>query len=171
MEFFHILNRVVDKRVVFNDPQDYTRFVRNLFILNTNISHPHNEWSLALREQTIPKQKLVDIHAYCLMPNHYHMLISESIENGIPKFMKKINMGYSKYFNERNQRVGALWQGKYKSIHISEDPHFMYIPYYIHLNALDLSIPKWRDGKVTHISKAFLLLENTNGQATTIMRS
>ena len=88
------------------------------------------------------------------MPNHYHLLLSPIVEDGIPKFMKKINMGYAKYFNEKNKRTGALFQGKYKSIHVSDDSHFLYIPYYIHLNPLDLILPEWRTGGIKNTRKA-----------------
>jgi len=79
-----------------------------------------------------------------LMPNHYHLLLSPVAENGISLFMKKLNMGYAKYFNEKNNRVGALFQGKYKSIQVTEERHFLYLPYYIHFNPLDLAVPEWR---------------------------
>jgi len=160
MDFYHLLNRGVDKRTVFTDNQDYTRFVRNLFVLNTDVAYAHNDWSLRIREETLPGNKLVHIHAYCLLPNHYHLLVSPLEENGIAQFMKKVNMGYSKYFNERYSRSGALWQGKYKSVQISTDAHFMYIPYYIHLNALDLSMHSWRKGNVSNIKKAYTVLNN-----------
>lgn len=68
--------------------------------------------------------------------------------------MKKLNMGYAKYFNERHGRSGALWQGKYKKKLIESDAYFMYIPYYIHLNALDFSMPEWREGKIRNVQKA-----------------
>ena len=88
------------------------------------------------------------------MPNHYHLLLSPAIENGVSLFMKKLNMGYAKYFNEKYERSGALWQGKYKKKLIERDAHFLYIPYYIHLNALDLSMPQWREGKIQNITQA-----------------
>jgi putative transposase len=94
------------------------------------------------------------------MPNHYHMLVSEKIEDGIPLFMKKLNMGYARHFNEKYKRSGALWQGKYKKLLIERDGHFMYIPYYIHLNPLDLVMPSWRNGKVRKFSNALRYLES-----------
>jgi len=161
MELYHILNRGVDKRVVFTDTQDYVRFYRNLLTLNDIENVPHNQWSIdaRLNKKRGSVKKLVEIHSYCLMPNHYHMLISPIADDGIALFMKKINMGYSKYFNERNERTGALWQGKYKSIPILRDSHFNYIPYYIHLNPLDLKFPGWRKGKIDNPSSAFKFLE------------
>ncbi len=111
------------------------------------------------QNEQLPRKLLVHIHAFCLMPNHYHLLLSPAIENGIALFMKKLGMGYAKYFNERYGRSGALWQGKYKRIRIARDAHFLYIPYYIHLNPLDLSHAEWRHGKVKNVWKALEYLK------------
>ena len=159
MDFYHVLNRGVDKRVTFSDPPDYLRFIQNLHIYNNVENAPHNVWSTSARMKEQATEKLVTIHAYCLMPNHYHLLLSPLVDDGISLFMKKVNMGYTKYFNERNERTGALWQGKYKNILIEQDSHFVYIPYYIHLNPLDISMPQWRKGKVLDSTKAFKHLE------------
>lgn len=154
MEFYHVLNRGVDKRVVFNNKQDYVRFERNLQLLNTSDDAPTNDWTIRKRMLAKAQNKLVTIHAYCLMPNHYHLLLSPLTDNGISLFMKKINMGYARYFNEQNDRSGSLWQGKYKSILIDNQAHLNYIPFYIHLNALDLTLPQWREGKASSFKKA-----------------
>ena len=166
MELYHVLNRGVDKRKIFLCNQDYFRFIHNLFEFNDqNPSSANNYYfsqSLDIRCPKIgrklnerkPRKLLVNIHAFCIMPNHYHILLSPNVEDGMPKFMKKINMGYAKYFNEKNKRTGALFQGKYKSVHISNDSHFLYIPYYIHLNPLDLISPEWRTGNIKNHNKA-----------------
>jgi putative transposase len=158
MDFFHIYNRGVDKRKTFLQVSDYVRFTQNLRIYNNVESFPHNDWTIKARLAAPTEQRLVTIHAYCLMPNHYHLLLSPEVDNGIALFMKKVNMGYSKYFNERYERSGALWQGRYKSVTMLQDAQFLYIPYYIHLNALDRVLPKWRKGTVSDIEKAHTLL-------------
>ena len=150
MDFFHLLNRGVDKRPIVLDDKDRVRFIHDLFAFND--LHPSPDFVRPERRNESPvrpRATLVRIHAFCLMRNHYHLLVSEARENGIPLFMKKLNMGYAKYFNEKYQRVGALWQGKHKKILIERDAHFMYIPYYIHLNPLDYVMPQWREGKVS----------------------
>ena len=98
------------------------------------------------------------MHAYCLMKNHYHLLVSEVVENGISLFMQKLNMGYAKYFNERYGRSGALWQGKYRKVSIVHDAHFLYVPFYIHLNPLDYVLSEWREGRVQDAQKALKYL-------------
>jgi putative transposase len=146
MEIYHVLNRGVDKRDIVLDDQDRARFLHDLFVFNDQ--QPTLNFKLPSRQDNKARKLLVYIHAFCLMPNHYHLLLSPAIENGISLFMKKLGMGYTKYFNERHARSGALWQGKYKRIHIARDAHFLYIPYYIHLNPLDLAYPEWRKGEV-----------------------
>jgi putative transposase len=152
MDFYHTLNRGVDKRDIFMDDYDRLRFVHDLFEFNntenaTTVYYLAQSWDVG-RPNT-NHQKLVDIHFFCLMSNHYHLLLSPLVENGIPLFMKKLNGGYAKYFNEKYKRSGALFQGKYRSVIISEDPHFNFIPFYIHFNPLDTYLPEWRDGKLT----------------------
>ncbi len=162
MILYHLLNRGVDKRQIFMDQRDYFRFIHNLFEFNDVAPAEHNFHRAAqLRDigrLSIGRQHkrtlLVQIHCFCLMPNHYHFLVSPLVENGIPLFMKKINMGYAKYFNERYKRSGALFQGKYKSIPIKGDPHFSWIPYYIHFNPLDVTMPEWRERGIKNPKKA-----------------
>lgn len=159
MDFFHVMNRGVDKRDVVMDDFDRARFIHDLYVLND--SEPVINFLHHGRSGTVPVQKkssLVHIHAFALMNNHYHLLLTEVVENGIPLFMKKLNMGYSKYFNEKYERSGALWQGKYKKVPIQHDAHFLYIPFYIHLNPLDYTMPEWRSGSVRDVKKAMTLL-------------
>lgn len=93
------------------------------------------------------------------MPNHYHLLLSPAVENGIPLFMKKLNAGYTKYFNAKNKRTGTLWQGGYKRVAVVTDAHFNFIPYYIHFNPLDLIAPEWRKQCPANPEKALAFLE------------
>ncbi|OGG76554.1 hypothetical protein A2950_01260 [Candidatus Kaiserbacteria bacterium RIFCSPLOWO2_01_FULL_55_19] len=154
MEFYHVLNRGVDKRDVVLDDKDRVRFLHDLFVFNDQ--QPVLHFKIPERQSgTHVRKLLVNIHAFCLMSNHYHLLLSPVVENGIALFMKKLGMGYTKYFNERYARSGALWQGKYKRVHIERDAHFLYVPYYVHLNALDITHPEWRIGRVKDVRQAF----------------
>jgi putative transposase len=101
---------------------------------------------------------LVDIHAWCLMDNHYHLLLSERMEGGISLFLKKLNGGYAKYFNEKYApRKGALWQGRTKKVPVEEEQHDAHIFDYIHFNPLDFleEARMWREC-VVHDSHAAL---------------
>jgi len=154
MDFYHVFNRGVEKRKTFLSSGDYLRFIHDLYVFNDERSAPNYITKERQRESLHSRKLLVYIHAFCLMPNHYHLLISPAIENGIPLFIKKLAMGYAKYFNEKYSRSGSLWQGKYKKKLIEKDAHYLYIPYYIHLNPLDLSMPGWRNGKIINTQRA-----------------
>jgi len=171
MEIYHVLSRGVDKRKIFLNDQNYFRFIHNLFEFNnsewvsTSGQRKFNQCadiaSRHIGQESRKKRKLlVDIHAFCLMPNHYHLLLSSRVKDGIPRFMKKLNMGYAKYFNIKNDRKGALFESRYKSILIESESHFMYLPHYIHLNPLDLNMPEWREHKLRNVTGAINFLEN-----------
>jgi len=157
MEIYHVLNRGVEKRNVVLDEGDRVRFVSSLYTFNDR--KPAENAITQKRSRfftTKPRDTLVQIYAWCLMKNHYHLLLSPVNDDtkNLSLFMKKLNMGYAKFFNDKYDRSGYLWQGKYKRIQIKRDSHFQYLPYYIHLNPLDYSHPTWRDGKVTDTQAA-----------------
>jgi len=169
---YHVLNRGVDKRKIFLDTKDHFRFIHDLFEFNdtepvNNLTYYfQNTKSKDIARPYIKKRKqgkkrklLVDMLAFCLMPNHYHLLMQPHTEDGISKFMKKLNMGYAKYFNSKYQRSGALFEGRYKAIRIEQEPHFIHLPYYIHLNPLDLKFPEWRNKEIKSYNKAITFLE------------
>lgn len=165
---YHVLNRGVDKRKIFLDDQDYFRFVHDLFefnnqdSINNNYYYFQNSNVIARRyiNEKEPRKLLVEIMAFCLMPNHYHLLLKPKVENGMTKFMKRLNMGYARYFNEKYERSGTLFQGRYKSVVIENEAHFLHIPYYIHLNPLDLIVPEWRERKLKNFNKAVNFLKS-----------
>lgn len=144
MELWHVLNRGVDGRNIFIDDSDYVRFVHNLYEFNDtapadpNIGYRFKSMDIVSPYmKTRERERLVDIHGWCLMKNHYHLLISERIEGGLSLFLRKLNIGYAKSFNEKYKRTGTLFQGRTKKILIERDAHFLYILHYIHLNPLD----------------------------------
>jgi putative transposase len=157
--FYHIYNRGTEKRDIFLEDGDYVRFIQYLFHLNdpkTTVSNLSRE--LKMKEAEPPSfdrkensERLVNIHAFCLMPNHYHLLISQNIEGGIIKFMHKLGTGYSMFFNAKYEHSGVLFQGKYKAVHINSDSHMLYIPHYIHLNPLKLMGKENEGGRTSFI--------------------
>lgn len=167
-EIYHIVNRGVDKRTIFIDQHDHLRFIHDLYEFNDHnpVTHTtysfNNHFSADIGRPNIKKKRelLVEILAFCLMPNHYHLLLRPLQDTGITFFMKKLNMGYAKYFNEKYERSGALFEGKYKSVPVTREAHFIYLPYYIHCNPLDMITPEWRDKKMFDSKKAITFLEN-----------
>ncbi|MFA6257089.1 MAG: transposase [Candidatus Paceibacterota bacterium] len=147
-EFYHVYNRGVEKRVIFKGNRDYDRFLVLLYIANSNEALHINDYGpLRSIKDIFQKDRgkpLVAIGAYCLMPNHFHLLLTPLVENGISKFMLKLQTGYSMYFNKKNDRVGALFQGVFKSQHIDNDRFLRYIYAYLHLNQAKLKNSEWK---------------------------
>lgn len=155
MPIFHVLSRGVDKRKIFLDDKDHFRFIHNLFELNDKNAVNHSLRRLHGKHREENKRELlVDIYAFCLMPNHYHLLISPRTEKAMPKFMKKLNMAYAKYFNIKYERRGTLFESRYKSVSVTNEAHFSHLPYYIHLNPLDLIAPEWRQKRLENLERA-----------------
>lgn len=93
------------------------------------------------------------------MPNHYHLMVRQCVEGGITEFMRKVGTGYTNYFNLRYNRVGPLFQGKFKSVLVEREEHFLHLPHYIHLNPLELIMPSWKEKGIGSTRKALDFLE------------
>lgn len=161
MQLWHVLNRGVDKRTIFTDDEDRIRFVHDLYQFNDtrpawntdrNVDHSriHGLRNRVFQAANMERTCLVDVHAWCLMRNHYHLLLSERIEGGLSLFIRKLSVGYANYFNERHTRSGTLFQGRTKRVPITEQAHFAHIVHYIHLNPLDTksAYANWRTGLI-----------------------
>jgi len=107
-----------------------------------------------------PDKSLVDVLSYCLMPNHFHLLLRQKTENGISQFMKKISTAYSMYFNTKYDHSGVLFQGRFKSQHVNRDSYLQCLFAYIHLNPLKLFEPLWKEKGVIDVGGARLFLQN-----------
>ncbi len=169
MEIYHVLNRGVDKRDIFMDKQDNLRFIHDLYEFNDqerveSTYYKFRDYGINGKIGAGKKHKqrkpLVDILAFCLMSNHYHLMLSSKTEKGISLFMQKLNAGYVKYFNQKHERSGTLFQGRYKKILVTSNTHFLHLPFYIHFNPLDLSYPEWRENKISDPKKATELLKS-----------
>jgi len=160
-EFYHLYSRGNDKRKIFLTDSDYQRFICLLYAANSStpihLSDLH-QWSSEVWEQK-RAETLVDIGAYCLMPNHFHLLVREKKEGGITAFMQKLLTSYSLYFNLKHKRTGKLFEGPFQATHVDDDPYLQYLYAYIHLNPVKISNPDgWPDKIVQNITtaKAFL---------------
>lgn len=142
-EFYHLYNRGTDKRTIFLEENDYKHFLFLMYICNTTKSiELRNIDKNFDREETI-----VDIGAYVLMPNHFHILTYEKTDGGISKYMLKLMTSYSMYFNKKYERTGKLYEGTFRSIHANSDNYLKYLYSYIHLNPAKLIDKNWKDGK------------------------
>lgn len=134
-EFYHIFNRGVEKRLVFINQADHERFLK---ILNYyQFEGPKPRFSQFNRFQNLKfdqNQKIVEIICYCLMPNHFHLLLRQVKEGGISEFMRKIGDSFTRYFNTKYERIGSLFQGAFKAVLIKSDEQLIHVSRYIHLN-------------------------------------
>lgn len=143
---YHIYNRGVEKRDIFLDEQDYAVFLHLLKYYLSPIDpdevHPLLEFQnfSVVRPRPLANiEKEIELIAFCLMPNHFHLLVKQLTIDGITKLLRRIATTYSMYFNKRYERVGYLFQGKYKAILVETDSYLLHLSRYIHLNPLELT--------------------------------
>ncbi|MBI1957518.1 MAG: transposase [Candidatus Niyogibacteria bacterium] len=164
-EFYHIFNRGNDKRMIFDHPRDYARFLALLYLCNgTTPINIRDQFPRGLPSGNLGKfddlkqvdrgKELVAVGAYCLMPNHFHLLLQETAENSITKFLGKVLTAYSMYYNKRYGRTGKLFEGPFRAVHASDDDYLKYLFSYIHLNPLKFLYPEWREKGVEDTERA-----------------
>lgn len=151
-EFYHIYNRGNGKQTIFHDKKDMDHFLQLLCISNKTKHFELREVTDSVygHEKDTP---LVAIGAYCLISNHFHLLVTPLIENGISLFMQKLSTAYVMYYNKKHKRTGGLFEGKFKSRHIDNDNYLKYIFSYIHLNAVKFIDPTWKTHGLKNVSK------------------
>lgn len=142
-EIYHILNRGVASQPIFVDKWDYKRLVETILYYQ-NIHQPQKystfiiqakkKRELVLKDLKQKGEFLVEIIAYCFMPNHFHFILKQTQNGGISKFLSNVSNSYTRYFNTKQKRSGPLFQGKFKSIRIETDEQLLHLSRYIHLN-------------------------------------
>lgn len=168
-EFYHVYNRGTDKRTIFLDDQDFMRFLQSMQEFNVhgpvgslyqNSFHKKNSLrSLAPECETEEKEneKLVEIIAYCLNPNHFHFVLKQVAEKGIAKFMQKLGTGYTNYFNHKYERTGNLFQGVFKAVHVGSNEYLLHVSAYVNLNyrvhQLRSETPKYRTSEAEFLGE------------------
>lgn len=154
-EFYHVYSRGVDRRVTFSDNRDYEHFLKLLYLCNSTerieIRNLPKFMSVYYKKRP---GTLVDIGAYCLMPNHFHLLLYEKEDGGITKFMAKLLTAYVKYFNKKEKRIGALFDGRFRARYVDDDSYMHYLYAYIHLNPLKIIQKDWKEKGIKDIGVA-----------------
>jgi len=160
-DIFHICNRGFGRQEVFYDETYYRRFLESAYRCN------NKNGSIRYRGSDLfgvsPEQdRIIAILKWCILPNHYHFLVCELEEGGASEFASRLGNGYTKYVNTRQERSGYLFQNAAKIIPIQSDSHFLYLPYYIDLNPLDMEFPKWSGRNLSRrdVDKMFSWLSN-----------
>jgi len=163
-EMYHIILRALDDNLIFKDIDDYFRGIfsiyefnnlnpvtiqarrknRNAFkkLLKKADRHP---MSIQPPEFIDDREKMIEIMAFCFMPNHIHLLVKQLKNGGISKFMQKTGIGLGKYFNGKYERKGHVFQDTFKSVHIKNDNQFMATASYIFTNPITLMEPGWKE--------------------------
>jgi len=139
-EYYHVYNRGVGKMVIFKDQQDFhvflSRLKENIFpslkIIPPEDRHQGKNHTPYIRK-TLPVGAF-SLITYCLMPNHFHILIKQNTNLSITKLISKVCTSYSKYFNKKYERVGSLFQDKFKAEHVNKNEYLLWLSVYIHLN-------------------------------------
>lgn len=136
-EFYHIFNRGVDKREIFSDIFDSKRFFQGMDEFNSVQpigSIYENSFLKDKNKNKTESKKLVNFVCYCLNPNHYHFMLEQLADDGIEKFMHRLGVGYTKYFNAKHRRTGSLFQGNFKAVHVDSNEYLLRLSVYINLN-------------------------------------
>lgn len=154
-EFYHIYNRGNSKQVIFRDAYDYQHFLKLLYIANDVDNFKFRDTSDTKTFDYVRDEQLVAIGTYCLMPNHFHILMTQHTDNGISKFMQKVATGYSMYFNAKYERTGGLFEGRFKARHAYSDNYLKYLFSYIHLNPVKLIDPTWKEEGIKNFAESY----------------
>lgn len=133
---YHIYNRGVEKRKIFLEDQDYKVF---LSYIKEYLSPIKQGVTLQYRELRGLYCDEIILLAFCLMPNHFHILIKQKDKYSIKKFTRSLFTRYSMYFNKKYDRVGKLLQGAYKATNVIDKEHLLYVSKYIHLNPSEIA--------------------------------
>lgn len=146
--YYHVYNRGVEKRKIFMDKREYLRFLEtlNYYRLSPQPMKLSDYRRGIIKHKKIESQEeIVRILSFCLMPNHFHILIQQLKDGGISEFLRKVADSYTKYFNIKHERVGSLFQGPFKARIIESDEYLLQLTKYIHRNSFPLV--EW-EGKI-----------------------
>jgi putative transposase len=132
---YHVFNRGNNRQDIFVDKSDYSRFFQTIKVV-LGIPLEFNSGFITKRKPGIKPfpAGAFSVLAYCLMPNHFHLLIKQNSEIGIDKFMLKVCTSYAKYFNKRHEKIGNIFQDTFKAKSVDNDKYLTYLSAYIHNN-------------------------------------
>ncbi len=133
--YYHVYARGNSKHRIFVDENDYITFLK---ILERYLSPEEARDSIGLSYPNFYNR--VDLLAYCVMPNHFHLLLYQRQQSDVTSLMRSIMTSYSRYFNKRYKRTGPLFESRFRSSLITDDNYLQHITRYIHLNPR-----QWRD--------------------------
>jgi putative transposase len=169
-EIYHVVSRVNGDGLLFKDVDDYYRGIFSIYEFNN--SKPVEIWLRRLQRKKEKllgetfsqyadnRNKVVEVLAFCLMPNHIHLLLRQLQDDGITKFMRKFGAGYASHFNKKYSCKGHLFQGRFKPVLIKDDNQLKIVFVYIHTNPVALIEPNWKEKGVGDTDKIIEFLES-----------
>jgi len=167
-EIYHIVTRGVGDSLIFKNRDDYYRGIFSLYefndanqVLIRDRRRDRIRAKKSGREQfSAIRDVLVEVLAFYFMPNHIHLLLRQLKDNGITQFMRKFGAGYARYFNEKYNRKGHLFQGRFRAVHIETEEQLKTVFVYIHTNGISLIEPKWKEEGIRDPERVIQFLEN-----------
>lgn len=150
-QIYHVFNRAIDRQTIFKTKWEYKRVIATLkyyrftnlpIKLSQLLNLPEEQKEKIIKELVEKDEKLVEVIAYCIMPNHFHFLLKQVQDNGISKFIANLTNSYTKYFNIKHERKGHLFEGQFKAALVESDEQLIHLSRYIHLNPVSSFIIK-----------------------------
>lgn len=144
-EYYHIFNRGITRQPIFLDKRDYQRFIDTLYYyrflslsvkLSRFLTMPEEDKQNIMINLENTAQRQVEIVCYVFMPNHFHLLLKQTSDKGISNYMRLILNSWTKFFNNKHNRKGSLFQGVFKAVRVETDEQLIHLSRYIHLNPL-----------------------------------
>ncbi|MDO8474477.1 MAG: transposase [bacterium] len=158
--YYHLCNKSNDGKTIFFDERDYARMIFFLlfyqfptpfFNIGRSVSYfiEHTKFNIAQEAivQMRSKQQ-VELNAFAIMPNHFHLLIQEKEKGGISSYLQRLEGGYAKYFNAKYQRGGHVFRGSFRAVPVEKNEQLLYLSAYIHRNPR--SLEAWTDKEISY---------------------
>jgi putative transposase len=154
-EYYHLVNRGVGKKVLFKDKRDYSRFLFLILHLQyadtpRNISRhityfvQHQVFNI---NTEVLGNRLVELTAFTLMPNHFHLVVRELGDSNVSDYMQRVLNAYAKYFNTKYKVTGHLFEGPFRAVHVEDNDQLLYVSAYVHRNPIEIANWKSRAHK------------------------
>jgi len=167
-EIYHVVLRGVGGSLIFQEKEDYYRGIFSLFefndtqpvVIRERRRKRLHEKEIGHEQFSAKRKTMVEILAFCFMPNHIHLLLRQVRDAGITDFMRKFGTGFASYFNKKHNRKGHLFQSKFGAVHIKNNRQLRMIFIYIHTNPLSLIEPSWKERGTRFLKKAIAFLDN-----------
>lgn len=175
-EIYHLCNRSVDKKPIFIEKRDWVRFLFLIIVSQSSKSLSNVSWFISNYmkmghfnfsdkfSKEIIDERIVRLISFCIMPNHFHIIMEELKDNGISKSMQKIQDAYAKYFNVKYKKSGHVFQGPFRATHISNNDQLIYTNAYVHRNPIELPAWKKKEDKFPWSSYTDFIYQNRWGK-------